>query len=200
MWPRSRRQKHEQVVRLLGLTTLSGQRFFEAIFNSQNKTLFRDLFQAYQPHIRHSLSDQRDVLAVVLHWIGTAATCRSQEVLIDLAYSTVHQYCIHGAFAIVRGQDHLISIPTAVPNEFKQRHPYFDQAPCAIDGTHFNIVVSKEDSIRFRNHKGFISTNVRIACDWTMRLCYIFPGADGSAPDSMILHWSRFLNDIPEKF
>ncbi|ETO83907.1 hypothetical protein F444_02145 [Phytophthora nicotianae P1976] len=94
----SRKDKHEQVMRLLGLTTVTGQRFFDAIFESQNRSLFRDyfrmdqeafgaLFQACQSHIRSSLGSQREVLAVALNWLETAATCRSQEVLFDLAFS-----------------------------------------------------------------------------------------------------------------
>lgn len=73
----------EAAVRLLGLTTAGGQKFFEAIHASQNRRLFRDhfridagafdeLFVRCRPFIRDTVRDQRDVPAVALHWIGNA--------------------------------------------------------------------------------------------------------------------------------
>ncbi|KAF4041946.1 hypothetical protein GN244_ATG05770 [Phytophthora infestans] len=63
--------------------------------------VFDALFARCKVHIRSSLNHQREVLAIALHWIGTASTCRSQEVIFDLAYWTVHGYRIHGVYAIV---------------------------------------------------------------------------------------------------
>ncbi|POM74325.1 DNA polymerase IV [Phytophthora palmivora] len=81
---------HEKSVRLLGLTTSDGQRFFEAIHASPNTKLFRDnfrmdaqafdaLFERCKPFISDTVRDQRELLAVALIWIGTGATCRAQE-------------------------------------------------------------------------------------------------------------------------
>ncbi|KAF4042100.1 DDE superfamily endonuclease [Phytophthora infestans] len=91
-------------------------------------------------------------------------------------------------------------MPSTVPSSFKAAHPYFDQALCAIDGTHFSIVVPSEDIKRYRNHKGFVFTNVLFAYDWSMNVCFIYPGAEGSAQDSMALQWRRFLDMLPENF
>lgn len=41
----SRHDEHENALRLLGLTTRDGQRFFQAIHQSQNRRLFRDHFR-----------------------------------------------------------------------------------------------------------------------------------------------------------
>ncbi|KAF4042739.1 DDE superfamily endonuclease [Phytophthora infestans] len=85
-------------------------------------------------------------------------------------------------------------MPVGVPDDFKQRNPYFDQALCAIDGSHFHVLVPSEDVKRFRNHKGYVSTNALIACDWNLNVCFAYVGAEGSAHDAMVLQWSKFLD------
>ncbi|KAF4027969.1 DDE superfamily endonuclease [Phytophthora infestans] len=75
----------------------------------------------------------------------------------------------------------VIAMPVGVPDDFKQRNPYFDQALCAIDGSHFHVLVPSEDMKRFRNHKGYVSTNALIACDWN-------------------LNWSKLLDLVPDHF
>eukprot|EP00644_Phytophthora_capsici_P018498 jgi/Phyca11/130751/e_gw1.97.108.1 len=85
-----RRLEHEKTVRLLGLSTADGLRFFEAIHASNNRRLFRDhfrmdvtafdeLFKRCRPYIRDTVRNQQEVLAVAFHWIGNAEFCRSQE-------------------------------------------------------------------------------------------------------------------------
>ncbi|POM67422.1 Pol protein, partial [Phytophthora palmivora] len=79
------KQEHEKAVRLLGLTTSDDQRFFEPIHASPNTMLFGDnfrmdaqafdaLFKRCKPFISDTVRDQRELLAVTLSWIGTAAT------------------------------------------------------------------------------------------------------------------------------
>ncbi|KAF4041162.1 DDE superfamily endonuclease [Phytophthora infestans] len=91
-------------------------------------------------------------------------------------------------------------MPVGVPDDFKQRNPYFDQALCAIDGSHFHVLVPSEDVKRFRNHKGYVSTNALIACDWNLNVCFAYVGAEGSAHDAMVLQWSKFLDLVPDHF
>ncbi|ETK70949.1 hypothetical protein F441_10440 [Phytophthora nicotianae CJ01A1] len=80
--------------------------------------------------------------------------------------------------------------------DFVGAFPYFDQALVAIDGVHVPIVVSAEDTERFRNRKGWISTNVLIASDWQLKVAYIYPGAEGAAHDSKVLARSELLQLI----
>ncbi|KAF4030639.1 DDE superfamily endonuclease [Phytophthora infestans] len=91
-------------------------------------------------------------------------------------------------------------MPVGVPDDFKQRNPYFDQALFAIDGSHFHVLVPSEDVKRFRNHKGYVSTNALIACDWNLNVCFAYVGAEGSAHDAMVLQWSKFLDLVPDHF
>ncbi|OWZ18665.1 Nuclease HARBI1 [Phytophthora megakarya] len=185
----SRQEEHERAVRLLGLTTTSGQRFFEAIHAYSNGKLFHDsfrmsaqafdeLFKLCQPCISGSVRGQCELLGVALNWIGTAATCRAQEVLFDLSYSTVPKYITRGVKAIVQALNERLAITTAVLESFSSTHPYFDQALGAIDGTHLVIEISQDDIARFRNHKGYITTNVLIFCDWNMKVCFAHAGVD----------------------
>ncbi|OWY98469.1 Nuclease HARBI1 [Phytophthora megakarya] len=207
----SRNAAHENIVRVLGLTTANGQRFFDAIHASQNRFLFRDnfrmdvaafdaLFELCQPFIVDTVRSQREVLAVALNWIGTAATCRSQEVLFDLTYSTVHKYRIRSVRAILLALNSSMKIPTQIPPFFLYKHPYFHQALGAIDGTHFQVIVGVEDTDRFRNHKGFVTTNVLVFCDWSLRVCFACAGAEGSAHDATVLRWSSLLHQLPEHY
>ncbi|OWZ11527.1 hypothetical protein PHMEG_00015435 [Phytophthora megakarya] len=46
----SRQEEHEKAVRLLGLTTAAGQRFFEAIHASPNAKLFRWMHKPLTPY------------------------------------------------------------------------------------------------------------------------------------------------------
>ncbi|KAF4144374.1 DDE superfamily endonuclease [Phytophthora infestans] len=207
----SRRAAHENMVRVLGLMTADGQRFFDAIHSSRNSFLFRDhfrmdvaafdaLFELCQPFIVDTVRNQREVLAVALHWIGAASTCRMQEVLFDLTFSTIHKYRIRGIRAILRAINSSMEIPKQVPSFFWLKHPYYHQALGAIDGTHFQVVVSTEDTARFRNHKGFVTTNVLLFCNWSMKICFAYAGAEGSAHDATVLRWSSLLDQLPEHF
>ncbi|OWZ02834.1 hypothetical protein PHMEG_00025537 [Phytophthora megakarya] len=146
----SRNAVHENIVRMRGLTTTEGHRFFDAIHASQHIFLFRDnfrmdvaafdaSFELCQPFIVDTVRYQREVLAVALNWIGTAATCRSQEVFFDLTYSTVHKYIIRGVRAILLALNSSMKISTQIPPVFLYKHSYFHQALGAIDGTHFQV-------------------------------------------------------------
>ncbi|OWZ21040.1 hypothetical protein PHMEG_0004465 [Phytophthora megakarya] len=37
-----------------------------------------------------------------------------------------------------------------------------------------------------------------IACDWNMNVSFAFVGGEGSAHDSMVLQWSKFLDHVPD--
>ncbi|KAF1783023.1 hypothetical protein JG687_00001723 [Phytophthora cactorum] len=100
---------------------------------------FGALFDRCKPFITDTGRDQREVLAIALHWIGTAAMCRSQEVLLDLAYSTVHKYRMRGIRAIVQALHDTMVIPSTVPDFFATKDAYSDQAIGAIDGVTFEL-------------------------------------------------------------
>lgn len=70
--------------------------------------------------------------------------------------------------------------------------PFFDGARGALDST--QIGTSPPDNIRkgrFRNRKGFLSTNVQAAVDFEQQYIYLFTGWEGSASDSAIFNAAR---------
>ncbi|GMF53665.1 unnamed protein product [Phytophthora fragariaefolia] len=105
-----------------------------------------------------------------------------------MAFSTLHRYRRVGLHAFIKTLSHCIVMPRIVPTWFAEAFPYFDQAVGTIDGAHIHVVVATQGGERFRNRKGWPSTNVLIASDWEMNIGFIYPGAEGDAHDSMWYH------------
>ncbi|DBA05218.1 TPA: hypothetical protein N0F65_005068 [Lagenidium giganteum] len=61
-------------------------------------------------------------------------------------------------------------------------------------------MVPDDDQEAWRNRKGWLSTNTFIACEWELRVAFVYPGVEGSAYDSAILYMSQFLSDIPSGY
>ena len=163
-----------------------------------DKQAFDDLYEVCKPYLSSKIKYHEEVLAVTLDWLGRAASCRDQETKFRMAFSTVHRYRRVGLYAIIRALSNNVSVPRAVPVSFAEVFLYFDQAVAAIDGVHVPIVVAATDTERFRNRKGWTSTNVMIASDWEMNIAFIYPGAEGAAHDSMVLAHSQLLQKIPD--
>ncbi|KAJ0392159.1 hypothetical protein P43SY_011317 [Pythium insidiosum] len=111
------------------------------------------------------LRDRKKSLGATLDWLCSAPSCHKQELNFDISFSTVHKYRMAGIKAVVRALQDL-KFPSKVSSSLKSKCPYFDKALCTIDGDHFPLTVSKDDAERFRNRKGWISTNILIASDW----------------------------------
>lgn len=58
----------------------------------------------------------------------------------------------------------------------------------ALDGTHIDVHVPEIDKPRYRTRKGRVATNVLGVCSGDMQFIYVFPGWEGSASDSRVLH------------
>jgi hypothetical protein len=117
------------VPRLLGLRNPGSERYFDAIYASDNGRVFRDsfrmsrhtfdlLFERCLPHLPHGVRDARKVLAVTLDWFGSASVCRKQETTFGISYSTVHSYRMWSMKAIILALYSLIRMPTHVPASF----------------------------------------------------------------------------------
>ncbi|KAK3228990.1 hypothetical protein Dsin_000871 [Dipteronia sinensis] len=61
------------------------------------------------------------------------------------------------------------------------------QLPGAIDGTHIQVNVSREEAPRYRGRKEYPTQNVMVACGFDMRFTCVFPGWEGTASDSRII-------------
>ena len=53
---------------------------------------------------------------------------------------------------------------------------------------------SADDAERYRNRKGFISTNVLVLCDDWLIVRFAYVGVEGSAADGKVLSFSEFLS------
>jgi hypothetical protein len=72
--------------------------------------------------------------------------------------------------------------------------PYFKDALAAIDGTHFNAIVTAAEREAARDRKGNITQNCLAGCDFDMKFIYIFPGWEGSTPDSTMYNDARITD------
>ncbi|KAJ9177071.1 hypothetical protein P3X46_012323 [Hevea brasiliensis] len=89
--------------------------------------------------------------------------------------------------------------PLATPPEIfcsSRFYPYFKDCIGVIDGMHVPAHVPAKDQSRFRNGKGVISQNVLAACTFDLQFIFIYPGWEGSAPDSRVL---RAVLDDPDQ-
>jgi hypothetical protein len=73
-------------------------------------------------------------------------------------------------------------------------YPYFENVIGALDGSHFHALIPPDEQTPWRNRKGFISTNVLVACDLEGKITYILPGWEGSANDGRV-----FTNALTRK-
>lgn len=67
-------------------------------------------------------------------------------------------------------------------------YPFFEDAIGAIDGTHIACAPSAEDRDASCNHKGFMSQNCLVCCDFDMNFTYVLSGWEGSVADASLYH------------
>ncbi|XP_020250663.1 uncharacterized protein LOC109828037 isoform X2 [Asparagus officinalis] len=65
----------------------------------------------------------------------------------------------------------------------------------AIDGSHFRVKVTKEDTRRYRGRKEFPTQNVLAACTFDLKFTYVLAGWEGSASDSRVLNNALIRQD-----
>lgn len=71
-------------------------------------------------------------------------------------------------------------------------YPFLKDAVGGMDGTQIGASPREKDSrARYRNRKGFLSTNVLAAVNFDLMYVYVLSGWEGSASDSAIYHDAR---------
>jgi hypothetical protein len=83
----------------------------------------------------------------------------------------------------------MVSLPhtPAQIRDSAKYYPYFKECIGAFDGTHIPVVPPSAIAPRFRNSKGFCSSNVLAACNFKMEFVYVLSGWEGSAHDGRVL-------------
>jgi len=121
------------------------------------------------------LSDTRHIsieesLAMFSHVVGRGTTFRDVEERYQHSGATVFRHfraVLKGLLALVPRYIKLPSameIPTVISSSSKN-YPFFKDCIGAVDGTHIAAKVPVEETVSFRNRKGFLSQNVMACCD-----------------------------------
>lgn len=147
-----------------------------------------------------------EIICIGLHFLGQNPTVRDQCALFGLSNNTIRK-CRNifiDAIIIVFGYyfNHAYWILNQV-FDYIPENSSFNGVFGALDGTHIPIRVSSKDTERYRNRKGFISTNTLILCDFRMNIIFCCSGLEGSAHDSFVLNTSNLnstLNLLPNEY
>ncbi|EPS62783.1 retrotransposon protein, partial [Genlisea aurea] len=84
-------------------------------------------------------------------------------------------------------QQFLVSPVPVTPENATSRFLPFQNCLGALDGSYIPVHVKNSEKPRYRNRKGFISTNVLGVYDQNMNFVYVLAGWEGSAADSRVL-------------
>lgn len=160
---------------------------------------FSELVEKLQERIVPSFLCLKEIVAIGLFFLSQNPTIRDQCMIFGLSNKTI-QKCRKLFVEAVLKEFSFYFEPiywnaTGILDAETEREK-FNGAIGAIDGTHIPIRVFSEDSIRYRNRKGFISTNILIFCDFNMNILYVCSGVEGSAHDAHVLEISGLYNEL----
>jgi hypothetical protein len=120
---------------------------------------------------------------------------------VTLKYTFSHFHRVLEAIVSPEFRDHYLRLPDRstetspyIVNSPKFS-PFFNDARGALDGT--QIGTCPPDDVRkgrFRNRKGYLSTNVQAVVDFEQQYIYLLTGWEGSASDSAIFNVARRLD------
>ncbi|CAA2933598.1 Hypothetical predicted protein [Olea europaea subsp. europaea] len=168
-------------------------------------------------HVFHKLSDtfrQRGMLrdtagvmieeqlAIFLNIVGHNERNRVIQERFQHSGETISRHFNNVLKAIKSlSREFLQTPPLITPAEILQSnrfYPYFEDCIGVIDGLHIPAQVPAKDQSRFRNRKGVLTQNVLVACTFDLQFIFVYPGWEGSAPDSRVLQ--AVLGDPDQNF
>lgn len=121
---------------------------------------------------------------IAVHWLATAATVREQSNLFNRGVATIARIREEFINAVLKvfcetflpGYWIRNATPDAVLETGRSYARFFRGCVGAIDGTHIPVKVKEKDQEKYRNRKGYTSTNVLAVCDFRMRFTYMHVG------------------------
>ena len=143
------------------------------------------------------LSDSRynitveEQLAMFLHAVGRGTSVRDVEERYQHSGETVCRYfraVLNAFITLIPKYIKLpsIEIPCAISNSTKN-YPFFKDCIGAVDGTHIEAKVPKDETAAYRNRKGKLSQNVMACCDLdNLEFTFVLAGWEGSAHDGLV--------------
>jgi DDE superfamily endonuclease len=136
-------------------------------------------------------------LAMFLHMVGRGTSFRDVEERFQHSGATVFRYfraVLKALLALVPKYIKLPVSPTEIPTAISsspKNYPFFKDCIGAVDGTHIAAKVLKEETVAFRNRKGFLSQNVMACCDLdNLVFTYVLAGWEGAAHDGHVFNQS----------
>lgn len=127
---------------------------------------------------------------VFLSWIATGETVRCQREFWKMSHEAILICRRQIADAVFKSLWESFMIqPSTIPDlQVSNKLRHFQGAFGCLDGCHIPIVPIRESHTRWRNRKGFLSTNVMAVCDCTDSLLFttVVVGAEGCGSDSTI--------------
>ncbi|KAL5753419.1 hypothetical protein ACOSQ2_023926 [Xanthoceras sorbifolium] len=193
----------------------SGKGFMTQLLEGHDDVC-REMFRM-DKHVFHKLCDilrQRGMLrdtagvmieeqlAIFLNIIGHNERNRVIQERFQHSGETISRYFNNVLKAIKSlAREFLQPPPFCTPAEIlssKRFDPYFKDCIGVIDGMHIPAHVPAKDQSQFRNKKGLLSQNVLAACTFDLQFIFVYPGWEGSAPDSRVLR--AVLDDSDQNF
>ena len=137
-----------------------------------------------------------EAVAMFLHVVGRGTSFRDVEERYQHSGTTVFRYfqaVVTALLALVPTYIKLPSsseIPVAISSSMKN-YPFFKDCIGVVDGTHIAAKVLQEETVSFRNRKGFLSQNVMACCDLdNLVFTYVLSGWEGAAHDGHVFNQS----------
>lgn len=183
----------------------TGHQFVQRILNGHDR-LCHDLFRMKKDAFlrlasflrsRRLLSDTYNVtveeqLAIFLYTVGHNERNRVVQDRFQHSGETISRYFNKVLVAIskiasdiIRPHRSLDEVPPEIMND-SRLWPYFKDCVGAIDGTHIDACVPKNEQMPYRNRKGVCSQNIMAVCSFDMLFTFVEAGWEGSAHDSRI--------------
>ncbi|XP_074315293.1 uncharacterized protein LOC141651481 [Silene latifolia] len=147
----------------------------------------------------------KEVVAYFLHILGHDLKNRTIGAVYTRSGETVSRH-FHMVLRVVMkvGQYYIKERDSTVSFAIDSKWKWFEGVVGALDGTHLEMTVYKQDRPRYRNKKGDITTNVLATCDNNLRFSYVLPGWEGLASDPRVLYDAlrrpNGLKLIPNKY
>lgn len=131
-------------------------------------------------------------VAIFLDWVCFSNTYRQQKETFKISHKLIKMARRNVAKAIVEViYPEFVKQPKKIPHIRDPAKTALQGAFGCIDGCHIPIQVPNEIQSRWRNRKGWISTNGLAICNvQNMLFTYALFGAEGIAPDSGVLQFA----------
>lgn len=136
-------------------------------------------------------------VAIFMDWISHASSLRKQKECFKISHDLLEQARLNVARAVMKVIYPKYVKPVQVPPDLSMNKKFkrFQGVFGCIDGSHIPIIVPAENRRKWRNRKGFTSTNAMLICDTEKMLFqYALFGNEGCGSDSTIFKsWAHHI-------